>query len=110
MKKDEKLIGIKRYNFTMNDIIGKGGFGNVYKAFDLETKEYVALKQIYFENEEEKSSIINKINLMKNIGSNNSIKLIDDFKDDKLYYIIMELCDDNLDNYVKKNGKLKIEI
>ena len=44
------------------------------------------------------------------IDSYYSVKLIDKFMDDKFYYIIMELCDDNLHNYVKNNGKLKIEV
>ena len=107
---NKELIGIKRYKFTFNDIIDKGGFGIVYKALDLNTNEYVALKQIYFKNEEEKSIIINEINLMMSINSYYSVKLINKFMDDKFYYIIIELCDDNLYNYVKNNGKLKIEI
>ena len=36
--KIEKLIGLKRYKFTFNDIIDKGGFGSVYKALDLNTE------------------------------------------------------------------------
>ena len=108
--KDEKLIVNKRYNFTLKDIIGKGGFASVYKALDLKTNEYVALKQIYFENEEEKSFIIEETNLMCSINSFNSIRLIDKFLDEKYYYIVMELCDDNLYNYVKKKGRLKIEV
>ncbi len=107
---NKNLVGIERYKFNFKNIIGKGGFGNVYKALDLNTEENVAIKQIIFEDEEEKSSIINEINLMKSINSYYSIKVIDNFIDDKLYYIIMELCDDNLHNYVKKNGKLKIEV
>ena len=114
MKNEEntnnKLVGIERYKFGSNDIIGKGSFGSVYKALDLNTNKNVALKQIYFENDDEKSSIINEINLMKNIQSYNTIKLIDNFLDKKCYYIIMELCDDNLHNYVEKKGKLKIEV
>ena len=110
-KENEKLIGIERYNFNKKNIIGKGGFGLVYKALDLNTNENVAIKEIYFEDEEEKSLIINEINLMKNIYSCYSIKLIDNFIDEKFYYIVMELCDDNLNNYVKKNkGKLNIEL
>ena len=103
---NENLVGIERYKFTSKNIIGKGGTSIVYKALDLNTEKNVALKQIFFEEEE---SIINEINLMKNIDSYYSIKLIDDFKEDKSYYIIMELCDDNLDDFIKKNGKLKTE-
>ena len=88
---NKNLVGIERYKFTFKNIIGKGGFGIVYKALDLNTEENVALKQIIFEDEEEKFSIINEIDLMENIDSYYSIKLIDNFKDDKSYYIIMEL-------------------
>ena len=100
----------KKYNFTLDDIIGRGGFGNVYKALDLTTNEYVALKQIFFNNDEEKSLIINEVNLMESIDSCYSIKLIDKYKKGKYYNLVMELCDDNLYNYVQKNGKVKIEI
>ena len=107
---NEELKGIKRYKFSIDDIIGKGGFGCVYKSLDLRTNKNVAIKQIYYENNEEKSLIINEINLMKNIDSFYCIKLIDNFINEKYIYIVMELCDDNLDNYVKNKGKLKIEV
>ena len=87
---NKNLVGIERYKFNFKDIIGKRGFGNVYKALDLNTEENVAIKQIIFEDEEEKSSIINEINLMKSINSYYSIKVIDNFIADKIYYIIME--------------------
>ena len=108
--KKEKLIGIKKYCFSKNDIIGKGGFGYVYKALNIETNENVAIKEIYFENEEEKSLIINEINLMNIIDSFYSIKLKDNFIDGKFFYIVIELCNDNLDNYIKIKGKLKIDV
>ena len=88
--------------------MGKGGFSYVYKALNIETNENVAIKEIYFENEEQKSLIINEINLMNIIDSIYSIKLKDNFIDGKFFYIVMELCNDNLDNYIKIKGKLKI--
>ncbi len=41
MKKEE------RYKFTSKDIIGEGRYGRVYKALDLKTKDYVAIKEIF---------------------------------------------------------------
>jgi len=35
-----------RYKYTERDIIGKGQFGVVYKAFDEVNKENVAMKRI----------------------------------------------------------------
>ena len=106
MEKEEN----KKYNFSSDDdIIGHGTFGNVYKSIDPKTNEKVAIKQIFFKNGDEKYKIYNEIDLMERIDSCHSIKLIDKYEKGKCYYIVMELCDDNLDNYVKKKGKLKIE-
>ena len=46
---------------------------------------------------------------MKDIKSENSIKIIDDFKENYNYYIIMEKCDNNLYNLIekKKNKEIK---
>ena len=98
MKKEEN----KRYNFTSNDIIGRGGYGYVYKSIDPKTNEKVAIKEIYFKNDDEKYKILNEIDLMERIDSCYSIKLKDKYEDGKCYYLVMELCDDDLDNYVKK--------
>ena len=106
MKKEEN----KRYNFTSNDIIGRGAFGYVYKSIDSKTNENVAIKEIYFNNDNEKDNILNEIYIMEHIDSCYSIKLKDKYEKGKCYYLVMELCDENLDNYVKKNGKLKIEV
>ena len=46
---------------------------------------------------------------MKRIDSCYSIKLKDKYEIGKCYYLVIKLCDDDLDNYVKKKGKLKIE-
>ena len=105
MKKEEN----KRYNFTSNDIIGRGAFGNVYKSIEPKTNENIAIKEIYFKNAEQKENILNEIYIMENIDSSYSIKLKDKYENGKCYYLVMELCDDDLDNYVKKNGKLKKE-
>ena len=107
----EKLTGIKRYQFDKyEDVIGKGTFGSVYKAKDLNTNEIVAIKEIYFESEKDKSSIINEINLIKKVKSYYSINLIDKFIVGKYYFIVMEYCDDDLNKYVEKNGKLDIKV
>ena len=98
MKEDEN----KRYNFTSNDIIGRGGYGYVYKSIDPKTNENVAIKEIYFNNGKEKDNILNEIYIMEHIDSCYSIKLKDKYENGKYYYLVMELCDENLDNYVKK--------
>lgn len=36
----------ERYEYRLSDYIGHGAFGTVYKAFDYQNQEYVALKLI----------------------------------------------------------------
>ena len=67
--------------------MGKGGFSYVYKALNIETNENVAIKEIYFENEEQKSLIINEINLMNIIDSFYSIKLKYNFIDGNFFIL-----------------------
>ena len=40
---------------------------------------------------------------MKNIRCQNSVEYYDYFSDSKSYYIVMEKCDENLENYMQKN-------
>ena len=42
--KKEKIIGIKSYNFTFNNTIGKGEFCSVYKSLDLNTNKNAKIK------------------------------------------------------------------
>ena len=110
IEKKGKKEKFEKYKYNKNDVLGRGGFGIVYKAMDSETNEIVAMKEIYFEDEDDKNSIINEINIMKCINSYYSIKLIDSFFEESYYYIIMEKCDDNLLNFVKNKQKLEIDV
>ena len=55
----------KKYNFTTNDIIGKVGFGYVYKATNPTTNESYATKEIFFKNYEDLYNIYKEIALME---------------------------------------------
>ena len=101
-----EIIGKERYDFSENSLIDKNNF--VYKSFDKKEKKNVALKLFNIENlkEEEINNLINQINKFKSIKNFYSIKILDYFKDEINFYLVMELCDDNLNNYIKKNGKI----
>ena len=47
--------------FTSNDIIGRGAFVYVYKSKDSKTNEEVAIKEIYFKDDDEKYDILNEL-------------------------------------------------
>ena len=84
--------------------LGKGGFGGVYKAKEKSSGKEYAIKRIPIDelNEEE----INNMSFMNKCE--NSVKYFGYFKEDNLIYIIMELCDYNL-NQIISEKKLNVK-
>ena len=92
--------------------LGEGGFGAVYKATKINSKEVYAIKRISIENlnEHEIEKIIEEeitsMNLLKECE--NSINFFGYFKEEKYIYLIMELCDYNLEQIInEKKGNIK---
>ena len=81
--------------------LGKGGFSEVYKATEKKTGKVYAIKR--FSNNDLNED---EINIMLNMNKcENSIKFYGYFKEENLIYLIMELCDYNL-NEIINNKKL----
>ena len=104
----------KKYYQIIGDRIGKGAFGSVYKAKNLATNEFVAIKVIDIDitNEEAENGIKGLINELKNMDlctNNNknhySVQYYEYFQYKKEFVIVMELCDDNLFRIWKKRNK-----
>ena len=86
--------------------ISEGLTGSVYKGFNNETKEKVAIKIISKNNKKIsqdrlKHYINEEVNTMKKCESENSVKLLDFYEEDDNYFIIMELCDKSLFAYLR---------
>jgi len=81
----------KKYKIISN--IGQGSYGNVFLAYNIYTKEKVAIKKIYktldIINE---SEIINEIEILKKLNHPNIVKILEFYKTDEAYYIISEYC------------------
>ena len=111
--------------------IGKGAFGDVYKAKLKENNEFRAMKFIDLDDMKQKinesliiedpqkafndglKDIINELENMK-ICSNenrndNSVKYYEYFKSENEFVIIMELCDCNLKNLLKDKNSFSAE-
>ena len=77
--------------------IGNGINGKVYMVKKIENGYYYAIKEI----DKTQNILSNEIEKLKNLKiENNLIKEIIDTKD--YLYIIMELCEYNLEDYIKK--------
>lgn len=62
--------------YEKKEKLGEGTYGVVYKALDNDTKEFVALKKIRLESEEEgiPSTAIREISLLKELNHPNIVK------------------------------------
>ena len=89
------------------EIIGLGAFGDVYRGKI--NKEYVAIKEIKKLKTNEKK-FVEETEIMKKIESDNSVKLIERVETEDSFYIISELCDLSLEEYLnKRKESLSIE-
>ena len=91
------------------EIIGTGGFSKVYRAKSNKTNKYVAIKEIDKTRIKDKN-ILNEIEIMKKLKSDNSLLLIDNIETEESYYLILELCYMSLEEYIKeRKDNLSIE-
>ena len=104
-------IGSSIKNYIVDSILGGGNFGYIYKVHDTnDNNKIYALKVIDLDYRESQKEYLEKqiqqgINIMKNLNCENSVKLIESFQIENITYLILELCDDNLDNVYKNRLK-----
>ena len=94
--------------YQIGQLIGKGASGTVYKALDVETATFVALKEIPTTNEQEIESIRSEIQLLKSLRHPNIVKYIEAINTKENLIIITEYVENgSLSNVVKKFGNLQ---
>eukprot|EP00249_Psilotum_nudum_P025064 c29365_g2_i3 orf=721-5196(+) len=98
----------KRLNdkYLLGDEIGKGAYGRVYKGLDLENGDFVAIKQVSLDNipPEDLASIMQEIDLLKNLNHKNIVKYLGSIKTKSHLYIILEYVENgSLANIIKPN-------
>ena len=122
---DEKIKQDYKKYYDIIEIIGYGGYGLVYKGKEKKTKELRAIKIIDLDKIIEGLLIFNDANeLEKELQLNidgfiqefenmklcskdniNSVKCYEYFYNNKIFVIIMELCDKNLSQLLAENIK-----
>ena len=96
-------------NFVMEYKIGAGQYGEVYKGYDKETGQEVAIKSMprsLFQGKF-KELFENEVRALKTCKNINIIKMIDIKRTSHNIYMILEYCNEgDLKDYLKLKGKL----
>ena len=92
--------------YTKIDKVGEGTYGVVYKCQNKQTGQYVALKKIRLENEEEgiPSTAIREISILKQMNHMGIVKLIETINGEKKLYLIFEFLDYDLKKFLDEKG------
>ena len=81
-----------KYKIIKN--IGNGSYGSVFLAYNIYTKEKVAIKKIYKSSEMLLSDglLINEIEILKSLNHPDIVKIIEFYGTEEAYYIVNEYC------------------
>ena len=76
--------------YQLQQVIGKGSYGVVYKAMNKKTRKVVAIKEINYDSDEELNEIMIEIDLLKNLNHVNIVKYHGFMQKSSRLYIILE--------------------
>ena len=104
---DDRLIGNKSEDFEILQILGKGGFGEVFKVISKLNNKVYAMKRLNLKNLEKSNKkayelALNEINYLQELNNAHIIKYYKNFKEDDYLYIIIECVENgDLDGFIK---------
>ena len=107
------IIKNKLEKYTKVEKVGEGTYGVVYKCRVKDTNDFVALKKIRLENEDEgiPSTSIREISILKQLRHPNIVYLIDLIHGEKKLYLVFEFMDHDLKKFLDiNNGPLTPEL
>ena len=93
----------------MKKLLGQGSYASVYQGKVIETGYPVAVKVIdkrIFTISFNLKNLQSEIDIMKKVSHKNIVNLFDVFQTNNNMYIITEICDYDLYNYLKERRKL----
>ena len=97
-------------NYDVGQLLGSGGFAEVYRARLRSSQTEVAIKVIEKSKIKEANAIqrvLSEIKIQRSLRHPCILNLIDYFEDSRYVYIVLELCTyGNLYKYVKQNGSI----
>jgi serine/threonine protein kinase len=93
--------------YQLGEVIGKGAFGSVHRALNIQTGDFVAVKKYDREEvpEKEISQIVEEANLMKSLDHDNIVQFYGAWKDETSLYLIIEYVENgSLTKIIKTFG------
>jgi serine/threonine protein kinase len=82
-----------RNRYRIDGLLGKGGMGSVYKAFDERDKAFVALKETFADDEETLYAFKREAKLLENLSHRAFPQVFDFFSEGEGLYLVMELIE-----------------
>ncbi len=100
--------------YRLDEEIGRGGMGNVYKATDIETGETVAIKRLHASILEENPDIIDRFlregEVLRQLDHPSIVTIHDAIEEDGQHYLIMEhVSGGSLRDLIDAQGRLPLE-
>ena len=86
--------------------INTGAFGNVYKVKSKYNNEHFEIKEIKKIKSDKNIFLREKIEVMKKMECDNSVKIIESIETEESFYVVSELCCLNLAEYLKREKML----
>src|SRR3990172_3984941 len=110
--RDGPVDGEKIGNYQVESCLGKGGMGTVYKAMDLESGEYVALKVLPPQLSREPNFLLRfrrEIDTLKQLDHPGIVQIKSVGEEDGNYYYAMEFVEGRtLEETIETSGKIPV--
>ncbi|KAL3990842.1 Cyclin-dependent kinase 2 [Acanthocheilonema viteae] len=103
--KEPQSFAIGSYTFTNCQLIGKGTYGTVYKAYDIQQRTYFAIKVIRLDSREGvPGTCLREVSILKELTHPNIVQIHDVIPSDgcKKIYMIFEHIDYDLKMLIEK--------
>lgn len=100
--------------YRLEERLGQGGMGTVYKAITLDTGESVAIKALHQEESHKFETLLERFNLegeiLRRLNHPNIVKMLETVHENGRHYIIMELVTGgNLQDVMSVQKKMPVE-
>ncbi|CAD8174565.1 unnamed protein product [Paramecium pentaurelia] len=100
---------IDRYQYNPKDMLGMGTTGTVVKAIDAKKNQYairIIKKNSITDDEGLQSALLDEMKLMQQLKHPQIVQLVEVIQTDNNYYVVMELCKQDLQTYLQQVHKL----